>query len=131
MNKLGNKLKKGMHQVRKFGNKVQRETNSLGQKANFVLDKVDQGLQKIEKGVDTAGAIVSAANRAGLAQVPIIGNISSAAESGLKATSKGIDVAHKMSKDARKVSNGLGKLNYKDQAKKYMDSAPSLDSKFV
>jgi methyl-accepting chemotaxis protein len=131
MNHFGQKLKKGVHQVRKFGNKVQKETNSLGQKANFVLDKVDSGLQKIEKGVDMAGSIVSAANRAGLAQVPVVGNISSAAESGLKAASKGIDVAHQMSKDARKVSNGLEKLNYRDEAMKYAAKAPSLDSQFV
>ena len=112
---LGQKLSKGINNL---GRKAENSVNKLGQKTNEVFKKIGHGINCVDniasdvidktaniaqKVVDKSGAvtnilkqgamvgnaIVSNLNRAGLANVPGIGTLSTSAETGTNALAKG------------------------------------------
>ena len=112
---LGQKLSKGINTL---GRKAENSVNKLGQKTDQVFRKIDNGINRadniasniIDKTANTAqnivaksgavtdalrvganvgNAIVTNLNRAGLADVPMIGTASRLAETGTNALSRG------------------------------------------
>lgn len=148
---LGNKIVK---KTRRLGKKFDGGVHKLGQKTNNVLDKVENINEKVinksgkflntaKKVIGTADKIVGVLNDAGVANVPILGNATSALETGLGAAHKGLNKADKF-RDAyaeksrkalekgKKVGNALEKHNSRKMLNKLLeDDAQPDESTFV
>lgn len=94
---LGLKIKNG---IDRFGKKANATIDRFGKKANGVINKVDNAADTIidksggvtnalKQGANIRNQIVHGINESGLRNVPVVGSVASALESGTKQLSRG------------------------------------------
>jgi hypothetical protein len=105
---LGRKLKR---RARKLGHKVDKKIHKLGHKSKNVLEKTSKGLSKLDGGLKKAGNVLHVANAAGLANVPVLGEISTSAEGIVKSARKGTHKAKIIQHKLEKHQRDLEKFN--------------------
>jgi len=147
---LGQKLSKGINTL---GRKAENSVNKLGQKTDQVFRKIDSGINRADNitsnvinktantaqnvvsksgkvtdalriGANIGNSIVTNLNRAGLADVPLIGTASRLAETGTNALSRGATkLDQKRDQLANKIENTRATaLIEKDNLRKRIDS---------
>jgi hypothetical protein len=118
--------KKANGAINKFGKKSNMVINKLDKTADQVLDKSGGVTNAIRKTANIGNQIVHGINESGLREVPIVGSVASAIESGTKQLSRGAtkldqvrddlkDRKDRLSNDAR---NRVG--NIQGQAREFV-----------
>jgi hypothetical protein len=105
---LGQKLKR---RTIKLGKKLDNNVQKLGQKSKNVLDKSSKAISKLDGGLKKADNILTAANNAGLANVPVLGEVSTSAQKLVRTARRGTEKAKNIQNKLEKGQRDLEKFN--------------------